>query len=733
MARAASLPNPASWRDQRARRVSCFPGRTPIRLHPRRLGHRGKEFLVIASVSYCSIRFLMSLLLLLLAPPAEAAPVVELLDPVELRKLEAEQGYTLVSLLDAEKPGVKPLTPNARFFSGSSRYAAVVARLEQDFARIEKEFGRPLAVNSKNAYQLEAQGNVPRRFDLNWLSSRYAWFELIGVVNRMDRRDFDEPERKTCGEVRFIYRLAYTVGGVSSRLPFFFNLITRVEAPDCAAYARLWQGHTARELLPALSPEVLKFEQLELNLQAVRLPSGMEREFGGQAMYLFRIFRKPKVGSGGAALVPVPLENTPDPAWYSRHPESRERLIEFLESHADELDQGTIRIPDFGAAQAEAGSSLQEVALSFSTHGHARLPNRPFRSVLQAAELVGLPYGRMKYIKSPQAALERLEGLSCMGCHQSNGTAGFHLLGFDRPGFTGATNELAVGYSPHFARERARRQEYVAQLQRGAEPVPLRPHPLLPPPGTERPERRDFCLKSNAHFEGPVGCASPDEECETFVVNPALEWDVGQCVLKREVFRKNPASLGSGVACMKSELRSSSDIDSAFAPNLRGYTDRVATSSHYGMNPGGFDAENLACRPPSIGVPQGRSFRLCTEREKRLEDLQDGIVPREVCAIAGGKAFDECAKGNNFHNCFDAAITRGMLDTCSADSFCREDYICQKFPAGLKIAGDPEGTRVLQRNITRLQQRGVGFCTPNYFLFQMRLDGHPDPVSGRGD
>jgi alkyl sulfatase BDS1-like metallo-beta-lactamase superfamily hydrolase len=51
----------------------------------------------------------------------------------------------------------------------------------------------------------------------------------------------------------------------------------------------------------------------------------------------------------------------------------------------------------------------------------------------------------------------------------------------------------------------------------------------------------------------------------------------------------------------------------------------------------------------------------------------------------------------------------------------------------IKIAGDPEGTRVLQRNITRLQQRGVGFCTPNYFLFQMRLDGHPDPVSGRGD
>ena len=688
---------------------------------------------MISSTSFRPICLALGLIFSGVAPAVQAAPTVELLDPVELQKLEAEQGYTLASLLDAEKPGVKSLTPNARFLSNSSRYASVVEKLEQDFARIEKEFGRPLAINSKNAYQLEAQGNVPRRFDLNWLSSRHAWFELIGVVNRMDRMDFHAPERNTCGEVRFLYRLAYTVGGVSSRLPFFFNLITRVEAPDCSAYARLWQGRTARELLPALSPQYLRFEQLELNLQAVRLPSGMEREFGGQAMYLFRIFRKPLASADTPALVPVPLENTPSPAWYDKHPEARARLIEYIESHAEELDQGTIRIPDLGASAAGSDSSLQDVALSFSTHGHARLPNRPFRAVLRSTDLARLPYARLNYIKSPQAALERLEGLSCMGCHQANGTAGFHLLGLDRPGFTGVTNELAVGYSPHFARESERRQDYVAQIQRGAEPSRLRSHPLLPPPGTEPPARRDFCLKSNTHFGGPIGCASPDEECETFVVNSALEWDVGQCVLRRDVFRKDSSSLGAGVACMKSELRSSRDITAVFAPNLRGYTDRVATSSHYGMAPTGFDAKNLACRPPSIGVPQGRSFRLCTEREKRLEDTQAAQVPREVCAIAGGKAFDECAKGNNFHSCFDAAITRGMLDTCTKDSFCREDYICQKFPAGLKIAGDPEGTRVLQRNILRLQERGIGFCTPNYFLFQMRLDGHPDPVSGRGD
>jgi hypothetical protein len=27
----------------------------------------------------------------------------------------------------------------------------------------------------------------------------------------------------------------------------------------------------------------------------------------------------------------------------------------------------------------------------------------------------------------------------------------------------------------------------------------------------------------------------------------------------------------------------------------------------------------------------------------------------------------------------------------------------------------------------RLHKAGVGFCTPTYFLFQLRLDGHPVP------
>jgi len=87
---------------------------------------------------------------------------------------------------------------------------------------------------------------------------------------------------------------------------------------------------------------------------------------------------------------------------------------------------------------------------------------------------------------------------------------------------------------------------------------------------------------------------------------------------------------------------------------------------------------------------------------------------------------------------------RGMLDTCSPGHACREDYICQKFPDYHKIADAVYGnTRAngQRANLSRpanirgdairdLHAAEVGFCVPTYFLFNMRLDGHPSPATG---
>jgi len=77
-----------------------------------------------------TFRFLFSILLLaglafMQVSQLQAAPIVELLDPVELQKLEVDLGYALASLLDLEKPGASPLAPHSRWLSSSVRYASV--------------------------------------------------------------------------------------------------------------------------------------------------------------------------------------------------------------------------------------------------------------------------------------------------------------------------------------------------------------------------------------------------------------------------------------------------------------------------------------------------------------------------------------------------------------------------------------------------------------------------------
>ncbi|RVC32691.1 hypothetical protein EN781_33715, partial [Mesorhizobium sp. M4A.F.Ca.ET.090.04.2.1] len=195
-------------------------------------------------------------------------------------------------------------------------YHAIVETVAADVAALRAEMkagGRPL-------YEV-TDGNVGRIMDMRWLKTEAARFRLVGVVNRLDRRDFAALSGdQGCGEVRFIYRLAYSFrknGKVlASRLPFNFNAVYSV-APDadggCVGVAGRWTPQLDEAVDAGwlaggpLEPEELTFKQLELNAQVVRFPSGQETEFGGQAAYLMRIF-----GIDGATVSEKPLENTPD-------------------------------------------------------------------------------------------------------------------------------------------------------------------------------------------------------------------------------------------------------------------------------------------------------------------------------------------------------------------------------------------------------------------------------------
>jgi hypothetical protein len=115
----------------------------------------------------------------------------------------------------------------------------------------------------------------------------------------------------------------------------------------------------------------------------------------------------------------------------------------------------------------------------------------------------------------------------------------------------------------------------------------------------------------------------------------------------------------------------------------------------------------------------------------------------EICANQGGNGFDLCAASGDSGACLEARVVRSMLDTCYPGHFCREDYICQRLPdynliSEAHYATKKNGKRVNLSSpskingafIQKAQADHLGFCVPTYFLFNMRLDGHPSPVTG---
>jgi hypothetical protein len=98
--------------------------------------------------------------------------------------------------------------------------------------------------------------------------------------------------------------------------------------------------------------------------------------------------------------------------------------------------------------------------------------------------------------------------------------------------------------------------------------------------------------------------------------------------------------------------------------------------------------------------------------------------------MRGGTQFDECAKSVNPPECLkNAKIARGLLDTCYEGHFCREDYICQRLPVEVsRLYAGMEKNLVASR-LNKLTEKEIGFCVPNYFVFNMRTDGHLVPES----
>lgn len=503
-------------------------------------------------------------------------------------------------------------------------YASIVALLSKDLDELVRA-DRAAGVGMKYAHRV---------FDKRWLTSSNFRFDLVAIVNRVDRRAFAP---NTCGELRFIYRLAYAtdVKGqkVASRVPMTVNVVRWINT-SCERWVSAMQQASrggaevsAANWTAAGAPLSAEFfamtspKSVEVNLQSVRWPSTVRPALGGHAEYLLRVFRR-DVASG--PFVPSPLENTPDVARLERDTAALERLSQWLRApeQAEAVRLGTVRVPD---------EFLATRAVSVAPHGLARRANRPFSATLTQL---------WRDIPGATATLRRLDGASCPGCHQSRSVAGFHVLGNEAP--TKRLDALAMPHSAHFTDDMTRRRAYVGALVSGVAPDEYR-----------------------APAEHPDVAGGWGSRCG-LDVSPGAPFAEWACAAGLHCLHVDDAAVGE---CMPDEIDVGDACESgAMTWNSPG-RDSIRAGEGRRCAAGGY------CERSGVGFPGGMCSNGCSAANDE----------RAVCGgIAILDSFNACiARGEVFETCLGTTTRPGALRRCSHEEPCRDDYVCAATESGV--------------------------------------------------
>lgn len=556
-------------------------------------------------------------------------------DPVEIKNLE-QNGLEFNSLIFSTRA-----TNNKNLYE-NSLYKSFVANIESHLEELKNK-DHLLGVGMQFGHRL---------FDVRWLKSPSARFELVGVVNRLDRAVFD---LNSCGELRLIYRLAYEQEQngilVRSRMPMTVNAVFKLPFDsNCQSVANSWVSAQSEALKSWTSKKWLK--SLEVNLQTVRWPSTIRGDMGGSAEYLLQVN---KIENGSFVL--SPLENTPDVEKIGADPSLKKELLNWLliPENIKALDEGVINIPE---------KFLAKSVSSFALHGMNRLSNRPYDVIFNKDDFSSVNFSDLKNIYGPSSMRRRLNDMTCMGCHQGRTIAGFHFLGKDSS-TTIFANSIYSSQSPHLIEEQNRRNIYFQNILKGKVADNSRPFSERNPkiPG-----------EMNAH------CGLPGSEYKEWtcreglkcvaVINPETSQEIGECLPIKPV-AGNPCEPGL--------------ISQRFDAN------KDIVKAKIKMN----CSANQQCEATRVGFPGGMCSGGCSN-----------LKPGETCgSIAILQGFNQCLGANNpFEICLEQNVRPASLQACDDETACRADYVCTK---------------------TKSKE---GACIPPYFLFQLRLDGHPRPI-----
>lgn len=467
-------------------------------------------------------------------------------------------------------------------------------------------------------------GDPRHPFQPSWFSRGH--FELVGVVNRLDRAAFDPPG--TCGEVRLVYRFALTPQGRPvTRMPMTVNV--RIPQPrrngdaDCRGVAKRWRSESdVGEILRALPP----YTKVEINFQSVHVP-GNRSDMDDSAQYVLRAFKV-----SGDSLAPDLLFNTPRTDLSDRE---RAELAAWIHQNLDAIDRGSAVVPE---------KFLATRAISLSPRGLAHRENKPFSQLFPDPTRFASPALQTRaLVTTPELLLRRLDEGTCQGCHQSRGIAGFHLLGEERdPRVTG--NALAVGHSPHLEGDLAWRAQVLANVAQGK----------LPP-------SRPFAGHPSGAYGDPCG-----------VVDGFAAWTCGPGLTCRDV---HGADVGT---CVPVSSHAPGDpcqnVRMAPSPRLEGDVITASEPDHNCQAPILVDVVGPACFPNELGFAAG----MCTGPCQTPGKVHDGAIC--VAIPFAGFERDCLASLEPIESCLKRHSTLAWIPRCSANHACRDDYVCAHVP-----------------------------------------------------
>lgn len=525
------------------------------------------------------------------------------------------------------------------------------------------------------------RGHAHRLFDVRWLQAASARFELVAVASRLDRHFFN-PE--ACGEVRLVYRLSYR---------------------------QVQERPHAREPEPQLEPDVVLTSRLPMTL-AIELRADPAGQPGACASAARRwllprgltgraLGRQLVASSGPLAAAQVTrarivqlVSNLQTVRWPSAvrpalggHAEYVLRAFAWQEQTGDYRPRKLENTPDVArvardpALRARLLRWLREPENLAALDGaNVRLPDE----FLAESVVSVTPRGLARRANRPFRSLIDPSAWRAdeLGTLRFASTPEALLRRLDDLTCSGCHQARSIaGF--HLLGD-----DPVDTAQGNALYTGSSPHTL-----SELPRRRAYTLALAS--DKPVDLTRPLAEralvgdggygahcglgdagfrawrcadglhCDAFEA-AAGEKTVGVCL---------PAQAGTGDPCEPARVRADRDA-------LRDGVERTPAR-----------ACPEVCEATRVGFPGGMCASSCS------------ALPSE--AACGGIAvltpFNDClAQKRPFAECVRDHVRPAGLRACSEVAPCRDDYVCARTERG-------------------------GVCLPPYFVFQMRVDGHPTP------